>query len=164
MSTLYVDNLQPNLGSRVMAAGHVVQVVSGTYNTQVDNATTSFIDTGLSLSITPTATSSKILILIDQHTRFQSDTDEGVGFRILRDSTAIFTSTTNYDEYIYDGSTSIPFDDRGRKSLMWFDSPSTTSSIIYKVQGALYSASGSPVMRFQDNGNYSFITLMEIAQ
>ena len=164
MSTLYVDNLQPNLGSRVMAAGHVVQVVNGTYNTEITNTTTSFVDTGLQLSITPTATSSKILILIEQHTRYQTTYDQGVGYKILRDSTAIFTSTTNYDEYNYDGDTGTSFDDRGRKSLMWFDSPSTTSSITYKVQAALHRSDYSSTMRFQDNNNYSFITLMEIAQ
>ena len=145
-------------------AGHVVQVVNGTYNTEVNNATTSFIDTGLQLSITPTSTSSKILILIEQHTRYQANYDQGVGFKILRDSTAIFTSATNFDEYSYDGDTTTTFDVRGRKSLMWFDSPSTTNSITYKVQAALYRGDYSPSMRFQDNNNYSFMTLMEIAQ
>ena len=40
MSTLYVDNLEPNLGSRVLAAGHVVQVVQATHTTQTELTTT----------------------------------------------------------------------------------------------------------------------------
>ena len=70
MSTLYVDNLQPNLGSRVMAAGHVVQVVSAETNSQVQNTTTSYIDTGLTATITPTSASSKIAILLNVFSRY----------------------------------------------------------------------------------------------
>lgn len=151
-------------GTLVPSAGAVVQVLHGTYNTQIENTSTSYIDTGLALSITPTSTSSKILIMVDQHVRYSSTSDQGVGFKIFRDSTAIFTSSTTYDEYHYDGENSTNFDTRGRRSITWLDSPSTTNPTTYKVQVALYSGTYSPFMRLQDNNNYSFITLMEIAQ
>ena len=41
--------------------GKVLQVVSGTNNSEASNNTTTYADTGLSLAITPSATSSKVL-------------------------------------------------------------------------------------------------------
>ena len=67
MSTLYVDNLQPNLGSRVMAAGHVVQVVQATSTTNLTVSSggggTTWNDSGATVTITPTVASSKVLVL-----------------------------------------------------------------------------------------------------
>ena len=62
MSTLYVDNLEPNLGSRVMAAGHVVQVARVTDNTTTTLAPGSGDFTVVSLNFTPTSSSSLIRI------------------------------------------------------------------------------------------------------
>ncbi len=65
MSTLYVDNLQPNLGSRVMAAGHVVQVISNqstTNPTWSSGGGDSAYSNVLSATITPSSASSKIKI------------------------------------------------------------------------------------------------------
>ena len=174
--TLVVQNLQgPSSGANankvlipsgqtLYAAGHVVQVIHASNGTEVTNATTSFIDTGTQATITPSSTSSKILILLEQHVRHQTNYDQGVGFKIFRGNTAILTSSTNFDEYNYDGDTTTAFDSRGRRSLQWFDSPNTTSATTYKVQAALYRGDYGPVMKFQDSGNYSFMTLMEIAQ
>ena len=46
--------------------GKVLQVVSGTYSTNTSIASTTFTDSGLSLSITPTSATSKILVLVTQ--------------------------------------------------------------------------------------------------
>ena len=76
-------------------------------------------------------------------------------------------TTTGFEtreDFDYDGDTTTAFDSRGRRSLQWFDSPNTTSATTYKVQAALYRGDYGPVMKFQDSGNYSFMTLMEIAQ
>ena len=67
MSTLYVDNLQPNLGNAVHAAGHVVQVVkpsitaSGTVSIGA-GSTTALVDT---FSITKKFASSNVLIMLN---------------------------------------------------------------------------------------------------
>lgn len=67
MSVLYVDNLQPNLGSRVMAAGHVVQVKQASSNSRFTTQSTSFVDTGFfSLSFDhDIALTSKVLVQIE---------------------------------------------------------------------------------------------------
>ena len=60
MSTLYVDNLQPNLGTGVHAAGHVVQVVQGTAEEVNINAGDYAL---INLSFTPKFVGSKFLVL-----------------------------------------------------------------------------------------------------
>jgi len=57
-------------------AGNVLQVVYGTTATSVTHSTSTYIDTGLSASITPSSTSSKILVIVDQNGcgKYTSDT------------------------------------------------------------------------------------------
>ena len=52
--------------------GNVLQVVQGTFATQTSSTSSTHADTGLSLSITPSATSSKILVMMLHHTKIQN--------------------------------------------------------------------------------------------
>ena len=56
-------------GAKTSGFGKIGQVVQTVYSTQV-TLTTSYADTGLSASITPSSTSSKVLVLVDQHVYF----------------------------------------------------------------------------------------------
>ena len=156
MSILKVDTLQPATAARVLSAGHIVQVVQGETNTVYSSATTSYGDTGLSATITPTSTSSKILISLAQHYRFDR---YGFSIKVLRGSTDVNSPAGRYMVY----SQSANDDLRGYHNYTLIDSPSTTSATTYKTQAALSASSG---VNLQLNGNsfYSFLTLMEIAQ
>jgi hypothetical protein len=48
-------------------SGSVLQVVQGNTSTEVNTSGTSYVDTGLSASITPSSASSKILVLVSQN-------------------------------------------------------------------------------------------------
>jgi hypothetical protein len=154
MSTLYVDNLQPNLGSRVMAAGHVVQVVSAQLTGDTANASTTYADTGLSASITPTSTTSKVLILVSMSNVENSAINNGTSLKLVRD-------TTDLNQWVqYMGYSFQYFS--GQPSINYLDSPSTTSSTTYKVQFRVTTGGGS--VNLNANAATSTITLMEIAQ
>ena len=85
MSTLYVDNLQPNLGSRVMAAGHVVQVVQAASTTYLETTTSgSWLNVGAVATIVPTSTTSKILLSNSATGIVRADTNLSIGMRLLR--------------------------------------------------------------------------------
>jgi len=173
MSTLHVENLKgPTSGDNankitiptgqtLSAPGHVVQVVHNTTSTEAVITSGSHVDTGLSASITPTSTSNKILVIVTVQLRLQANasSDSGAGWKLLRGSTALRTTPTNYNNYVYGGSANGEF--RGTESFSFLDSPATTSSTTYKVQGARY---GSSVFKVQDNNTFSEIVLMEIAQ
>ena len=64
MSTLEVKAIQAPTGYKLaMPAGHILQVVSADYVTEGNSTSTSFVSIGLTATITPSTTSSKIIIL-----------------------------------------------------------------------------------------------------
>ena len=156
MSTLYVDNLQPNLGSRVMAAGHVVQVVTNTYSTRVVNSTASNVDTGLTASITPTSASSKILVTVSQHGLDKRTGNTYMELQLHADGSSIYQPN---GQFLWTASTSTS---TGSAVFSYLHSPSTTSSVTYKT--VFRAPNGVAQVAVQYSGAESTITLMEIAQ
>ena len=79
-----------------IATGKVLQVVQASHAGQVQNTTTTYADTGLSVSITPSSTSSKILINLSQKFMIALGTTDrdSPNQRLLRDSTAIWTAVS----------------------------------------------------------------------
>ena len=68
------------------------QVVQGSTTTATNIASTSFSDTGLSASITPSSTSSKILVTVNQNVVTNIDTNLGNSkIQLLRDSTTVIS-------------------------------------------------------------------------
>ena len=137
--------------------GKILQVSSQVRNTsQQTIATTTYTDlTSLSIAITPSSTSSKILLKCFVHGVIGNA--EGFGLQFLRDSTSIVkTGNTNaFFAAHQNGATDVlqivPFH--------FIDSPSTTSEVTYKVQAA--TRNGNAVV-FND-GYHSNFYLMEIA-
>ena len=143
--------------------GKVLQVVQATYSTPVTIASTTYTDTGLSASITPSSTSSKILIFINQgyYASRNVNATGGVGIRILRGATAVFDPSPGKYEIAYHqavGATKIV--SGAFAPITYLDSPATTSSITYKTQGAEFVTNDSASISFNDG--ISQITLMEI--
>ena len=173
MSTLYVDNLQPNLGSQVAIpnlkplAGSVVQVVQAETQIEVVTGTSAAVPIGLSATITPTSATSKILITASVQARVfkLGSADAAGGCQIYRDSTLIYVPVNNYEwGYCHPSEPSSSKSYRIPYELL--DSPSTTSAITYSIYGLCRNGDGlTQKVDFQDDGSYkSFITLMEIAQ
>jgi hypothetical protein len=121
-----------------MPAGSVLQVVSASTTTAQTTTSTSYVDTGLSVTITPSSTSSKVKIeFAFTCIHIAANVTAGCSFRIMRDSTSLYTPLANHAFYAaggLGGSTYRPYMD------MALDSPSTTSAITYKVQVAGYSS------------------------
>ena len=137
------------------SSGKVLQVVSATTSTQVVSATNTYVDSNLSASITPSSTSSKILILISQV--LGKENNAYGGWRLMRGTTSVLEVDTSMN-YI---NTTGPL--RGiSHSLVYLDSPSTTSSTTYKMQANTYSAANSGSVTAQESGYPSSIILLEI--
>ena len=162
-STLFVDAIEPNLSSGVHIAGHVIQVVQGTYSTNTAITSTSYLDTGLTASITPTSTSSKILVLVAQagHVYSVQTGNRFASMSIVRNSSEVFS--------VFQGlgtrgglSTGGDINSSASVFLSYLDSPNTTSSVAYKTQAKISNADSNYTAQI-GNSN-SVITLMEIAQ
>tara|TARA_B100000963_G_scaffold358150_1_gene382067 strand:+ start:720 stop:1472 length:753 start_codon:yes stop_codon:yes gene_type:complete len=108
-----------------LGAGAILQTVTGNELTSaVTTTSNSFVDSGLFVNITPSSTSSKILISTNMNTR--NDTASGgCVTTIYRDSTPLSSSGN------------IQFQANGNHHSSTFqqflDSPSTTSQITYKM-------------------------------
>jgi len=160
MSTLYVDNLQPNLGSRVMAAGHVVQVVPMTSSSVVYSGSEGVYSTGVTGSITPTSTTSKILIAGSIGNEVYTGNYPAVYNRIVRNGSILKTWVLRS----YLGNSGIH--NINESPIFYLDSPNSTSSLTYEIQGAngtgsTYSGTYAGRMNWY---NAADMYLMEIAQ
>jgi len=141
-------------GSNPQAApAKIIQVVSGTYSTQVDTTSGSYVDTGLTATITPLFSTSKILILVNHQISVSSGSGYG-NVALNRAGTNIAVFNAN----IIGGSTTLAVG----SALSYVDSPATTSATIYKTQFQRVSSGGT--FTSQQNGALASIVLLEIAQ
>ena len=106
--------------------GKVLQVVQGTHAGTLSITTQSYVDTGLSASITPSSTSNKVLVLIDFNIEqiTSGNSANGVidrnGTHVGADPFGIYSNSN-----VVDGETF---------SHSYLDSPSSTSALTYKFQ------------------------------
>jgi hypothetical protein len=143
--------------------GKVLQVVQGTYATTTSVASTTMTDTGLSLSITPTLATSKILVLVNQLWQVdRASIEMGHAMRIMRGSTEIYTTGQTASAGYVNASGATNVGAAGVISLGYLDSPSTTSSTTYKTQGRVQTTANSGTATYQPNSGTSTITLLEI--
>jgi hypothetical protein len=140
--------------------GKVLQVVSVAYSTNKTIATTTFTDTNLTLSITPTSATSKILVLVTQgfsHSRLTNET--GTGWKIVRGATDIATWPSQQASQTYAlGTSEIQL--YGIITVSYLDSPATTSSTTYKTMAKVGSTANSGTSDYNYGGTN--MILMEI--
>jgi len=147
-----------------LPTGSVLQVVTNIASVNFSTSSTSYVDTGMSATITPTSSSSKILAMVSFN-----------GFRInagylltklYRNTTDI---TTSYGTGFFGAGNSVSDYDGATVSFTLLDSPATTSSTTYRIYGR-YDGGGTSVL-YGPSGNYNStgqlpnysITLLEIA-
>jgi hypothetical protein len=134
-----------------MPTGSVIQTVTATFSTQTSTTSTSYVATGLTASITPIASSSKIFIsgMINIQTVSNNDTY----WTIYKNGSNLSTSTSGFG--IVEAGTQVMLNTQG---ISYLDSPATTSSITY----AIYCKTSGGTMFWCINGQPATITLLEI--
>lgn len=154
MSTLYVDTInEKTSGNGIYIPGHVIQVVQGQSNGQQFKTTVlnTYQDIGLQVNITPSSSSSKILI--NYYSAFVGFNIAHMNTRLLRGSSPIQTEGMYFSGAHWTGA--VP-------NAMVLDSPSTTSTLTYKVQGYQNSGTANYHATWHYNSNTSHIIAMEI--
>jgi len=193
MSEIKVDKISPQSGVALevgdsgdtitcsgtpvgFGGGKVLQVVSTTLTGDTSTTSLTFVDvSGLSVSITPSSTSSKILVF--GHACMSCTTSSRFGgwhIRLMRDSTIMSVGTTSAATQLDSAGGGLRYDPHHSaqsESFHELDSPSSTSSLTYKLQYARtnYSAitvyvnrMGDIVTTDYDGNGVSTITAMEI--
>jgi hypothetical protein len=139
--------------------------VKQAYKTDVFTTTSgSYVDiTGLSVSITPSSTSSRILVC---STINCDGYNAQAIFAMVRNSTLIGQSTAGSSFNGFASSYGFGSGSAGSSMVVnYIDSPSTTSAITYKIQVAKAGGSGTVKVNQIENSTYgmtSAITVMEI--
>jgi hypothetical protein len=149
-------NLVAGIGA---SAGQVIQVVQGTSSSQTTNSTTTYADSNLSVSITPSSASNKILLMLTQKFMIAtgvSDRDSNK-IKLLRNSTDIWE-----DSNFYLQTTNVSAEISRYVSINYLDSPSTTSSITYKTQFALGSTASNKYILSNQGSTISILTALEV--
>jgi hypothetical protein len=147
----------PEWATPAGGGGKVLQVVSATYSTQTINSTTSYADTGLTATITPSSATSKILCLVTQSGVYkQLGADSFCYVQLLRAGSSIIEFERQGGRTESSATNAI-----GAASTAYLDSPATTSATTYKTQFKSELAGGASV-RVQANSGVSTITLLEI--
>lgn len=137
-------------------AGNILQVVNATYSTSTTSSSSTYADTGLTATITPSSTSSKILVNVQQSGLAKVTNTTGLNLKLLRNSTDLITFEKSAGQQY-----STAWNIVGGSGATYLDSPSTTSSVTYKTQFA--SSSNNAAVYVQLDSATSTITLMEIA-
>ena len=137
----------------------VLQVVYASNSSNVQLANDQNYITAVSASITPKATSSKVLIISMGAADITNGNYRAINWRIERDSSAIFT--TQY--HMYDGNTQSHNIDTS--PMVYLDSPSSTSSLAYTLRGRHQTGSSfsGTYDGFLNRYSASSLTLIEIA-
>lgn len=147
----------------VAAGGKVLQVVQGTTSTSTTISTTTYTDTTLTATITPSATTSKILVLVMQNwCNFANTSAAYSAIKLLRGSTDVYVSPTNFGMGGTYGNTSTIVESRGMAVVNYLDSPASTSALTYKTQGRPENSTSGQNVIFQQGSNPSTIILLEI--
>ena len=146
--------------------GKILQVVQNSYSTQATLNSTSYVDTGLTATITPSSTSSKVLIygfLSFTTSHFASPYNVyGFGCNIVRGSTEIKAGDTGqYYQAVADSDISYTVFNQPHVPI-FLDSPNTTSATTYKIQAKESDINAN--LTINASSQTSELILMEVAE
>ena len=132
--------------------GQVLQQVNATEVSISNDSTTNGVATGLTLSITPSAASSKILVMANIYTNILDG--RGYGIHIMRGATRVYVDNYAWGAVLPDNANL-----RSARTWHYLDSPNTTSATTYAINASTESAN---TVYFQANTCQSTLTLMEV--
>jgi hypothetical protein len=135
-------------------SGGVIQVVQGTQSTNASTSSSSYVTTGLTASITPKFSTSKILILLAGGDMDSQASNRQIQCTIYRNASNLSGANGFENAFATSSRIIVP------NSAAYLDSPSTTSSTSYTVY---FKGDGSGVVYFNSQGGTASITLIEVA-
>ena len=155
--TIALQNQLSGLASASMPSGSVLKVVQTGSVSRTTVSSTGSWTSCMDLSITPSSTNSKILIMFVQGTRIVGSTPMRGGFRIERGSTNIWNTDESREQIqVRDASNEVDMMVTGQ----YLDSPNTTSSTTYTLQWNMLTGTTTYLW---ESGRGTNMTLMEIA-
>ena len=161
------DSADATLLTSTASLGKILQVVNASTQTGASHgfSQNSFVDTGLSASITPSSSSNKVLVTgyLSFYVYISGNGSAEWNFAVCDGSNNILDSTdASAEGYRFNEMYALG----GKHPINFLHSPNTTSSFTYKMRMNAKSANQSGNVVCQRNGtanNTSRIVLMEVA-
>ena len=152
------NGLTFNNATTQSSAGQILQVVQGTA-TGSSTTSSSFVTAGLSASITPKFSTSKVLVMVSLGDVYNGSVAQAGTFTIYRNSTNIAPNGSGVNQAFayYWTNASGPF--QTSICFNYTDSPATTSSTTYTV----YFSTQGGTLYTSINGQTNTIQLLEVA-
>ena len=137
--------------------GKVLQVVNATTSTLKTTSSSTYADSNLTATITPSLSTSKVLVFVSQNGLGKSAANAGSfgALRLMRGATELF-----YFEGQFAYTNTAIDNNVGSSTTTYLDSPATTSATTYKTQ--IRNVANAGVILAQGDSSTSTITLMEI--
>jgi hypothetical protein len=163
--TIALQNQLSGLTSASMPTGSVLQVVQTSTNTQIVNTSSGANVDLMSVNITPSSSSSKVLVMM---TWFEGQSNPNGAYRLYRGSTSLAPADAGYDGgtgfWAYDDVGADTIHQMESKSFTFLDSPSTASQVTYKLStDSSSSVYFNRSVQGSSGHSTSTITVMEIA-
>ena len=134
--------------------GKVLQVVQATFATETDNSTSTYVDTGLTVNITPSASTSKVLVMVAIPAKKSAgNANNAISLRLFRGATQL---VEGYQ--INNTGTALAL--HNQWATNYLDSPATTSATTYKVQ--FMCSSNAAYARICEANSIATIIALEI--
>ena len=129
----------PDINSTVDTTGRAGNILQVVQTVKTDTATTTstntFVDTGLSVSITPSSASNKILVTANLN--FSAGDMQNIAWRLVRGSTDLYMGDAASNRTRASGAVRVSTNQDAEHqncTSIFLDSPNTTSATTYKVQ------------------------------
>jgi hypothetical protein len=139
-------------------AFRILQVISNFADAQNSSASTTYIDSGLTATITPQSTSNKILVVYSQNI-YSNASATGGGLRLVRNLPSANTVLQTDIDLSYGTASGILV----QQTFIYVDSPATTSAITYKTQFNRTLGSGSIFVQANGSSQKGNILLLEVS-
>jgi hypothetical protein len=141
--------------------GKVLQVVMGQYSDTVNNSSGNMATTGLSATITPSSTSSKVLMFFTMNgmQKPTTNTGSGVNMAIKYNGSFLNEPAAVQNWAAQNGRTDSNLVWRGSASINYLHSPASTSALTYEM---FFQENGGGTAVAQAGNSASVVILMEI--
>ena len=152
------------LGSKLdLAGGKILQTVTNVFSTETIISSTSYTDTGLTASITPSSATSKVLVIVSQPVTYfrQSNVAQASRYQLVRGSTSVFQQ--NLYAAGAPGSDTFAYMNMFQ-GLTFLDSPTSATSVTYKTQLQFVTTTANGAALVAQLTNFSSsMTLLEVS-
>lgn len=138
--------LNSSITDAMMPAGTILQVASSTLTTTPSTTSTSFVTTGLSVTLTPRSNTSKFMLFATVNNSTTTTTGQINYFAFARGTTVIGIGTGATTINLGAAETHADASRMIATNLSWLDSPATASAVTYNLYYASYASSNAVVL------------------